>query len=85
MIPKLTPADHLFAMQNFDKNGWLFDVKDEQREGLNAILRTGYAKYQHNGVNKMGYTVLGQLLNSVVSFHLSKLLNTPIIALSGRN
>jgi len=83
MIPKLTEKDHIFAIENFDKNGWLFDVTDEQREGLNSILRTGYARYKHNGVNKMGYVVLGQLMNSVASFHLSKLINTKIIALSG--
>lgn len=47
------------------------------------ILRTGHAKYAHNGADKMGYVVLGPLLNSVTSFCLSKLLNTEIIAMSG--
>lgn len=83
MIPKLTKEDHLFVIRNFNEDGWLFNVKKKDEGQIRHLVSTGYVVQKYNYIHKqMCFVACGSLMNSITSYHLSKLLNTTMVAVS---
>lgn len=75
----VSQTDILWATQNFDDHAELCGASGEQFNRASELMKTGFVRQRYDVYRGCVFKAQGYLAGLIVSYHIGKLLKTPIV------